>query len=79
MIEGVKLIEKVKETLSLQEAKVIIVMRELPYQTITIKMEEGKVIHKEQVKSIKDYLTPIKALGGEFWEKSRARFFYCNG
>jgi hypothetical protein len=54
MIDGVKLIEKVKETLDLQEAKVIMVMRELPYQTITIKIEEGKVIHKEQVKSIKD-------------------------
>jgi len=51
---GVELIEKVKGTLNLQEAKVVLVMRELPYQTITIKMEEGKVIHKEQVKSIKD-------------------------
>lgn len=54
MIEGVKLIEKVKQTLTIQEAKVVILMRELPYQMITIKIEEGKVIHKEQVKSIKD-------------------------
>lgn len=54
MIDDIKLIEKIKETLNLQEAKVIMVMRELPYQTITIKIEEGKVIHKEQVKSIKD-------------------------
>jgi hypothetical protein len=54
MIDGVKLIEKVKETLSIQEAKVIMLMRDLPYQTITIKIEEGKVIHKEQIKSIKD-------------------------
>ena len=58
MIEGVKLIdcnllEKIG-TLSVQEAKVIILMRDQPYQTITIKMENGKVIHKEQMKSIKD-------------------------
>jgi hypothetical protein len=53
-MDGVKLVEKVKQTLNLQEAKVILVMRELPYQTITIKMEAGRVIHKEQVKSIKD-------------------------
>lgn len=37
-----------------QEAKVIALMRELPYQTITIKIEAGKVVHKEQIKSIKD-------------------------
>jgi hypothetical protein len=54
MIDGVKLIEKVRQTLTIQEAKVVVLMRELPYQTITIKIEEGKVIHKEQVKSIKD-------------------------
>jgi len=60
MIDGVKLIdcksllEKIKQTLSVQEAKVIILMRDQPYQTITIKMENGKVIHKEQMKSIKD-------------------------
>ena len=60
MPEGVKLIdcksllEKIRQTLSVQEAKVIILMRDQPYQTITIKMENGKVIHKEQMKSIKD-------------------------
>jgi hypothetical protein len=59
MIDGVKLIEKslierVKQTLTMQEAKVIILMRDLPYQTITIKMENGKVIHKERIESIKD-------------------------
>ena len=58
MPEGVKLIdcnllEKIG-TLSMQEARVIILMRDQPYQTITIKMENGKVIHKEQMKSIKD-------------------------
>lgn len=60
MIEGIKLIdnksllEKVRQTLSIQEARVIILMRDLPYQTITIKMENGKVIHKERIESIKD-------------------------
>ena len=54
MIDGVKLIEKIRQTLNIQEARVIILMRDLPYQTITIKMENGKVIHKERIQSIKD-------------------------
>ena len=53
MIDCKSLLEKIG-TLSVQEAKVIILMRDQPYQTITIKMENGKVIHKEQMKSIKD-------------------------
>ena len=47
-------LEKVRQTLNIQEAKVITLMRDLPYQTITIKMENGKVIHKERIESIKD-------------------------
>ena len=54
MVDGVKLIEKIRQTLNMQEARVIMLMRELPYQTIIIKMEDGKVIHKERHESIKD-------------------------
>jgi len=46
--------EQVRRTLNSQEAKVIILMREMAYQTITVKIENGKVIHKEQHRSIKD-------------------------
>ena len=49
-----KLIESIRQTLNIQEARVIMLMRDLPYQTITIKMENGKVIHKERIESIKD-------------------------
>ena len=54
MIDGVKLIENVKQALNIQEAKVIILMRECPYQTITVVMENGKVVHKKQLKPIED-------------------------
>jgi len=60
MIEGIKLIEckallgQVKQSLNLQEAKVIMLMRERRYQTITVIMENGKVVHKERKESIKD-------------------------
>ena len=47
-------IEQIKKTLSNQEAKVIINIREYPYQTIIIKVENGKIVHKEQRKSIQD-------------------------
>jgi hypothetical protein len=53
MIDVVSL-EYIKQTLNLQEAKVIILMREHPYQTITVIMENGKVVHKERKESIKD-------------------------
>lgn len=48
-----RIIEKVG-TLNCQEAKVVLLMREVPYQTIIVKMENGKIVHKEQIKSIKD-------------------------
>jgi len=54
MIDGVKLIEKIRQTLNLQEAKAIMLMREKPYQIITIYMENGKVVHKERKENIKD-------------------------
>jgi hypothetical protein len=62
MITGVDLVEcnltreeeQVRRTLNSQEAKVILLMREMAYQTITVKIENGKVIHKEQHRSIKD-------------------------
>ena len=59
MIDGVKLIdknllEKVRQNLDMQEAKVILLMRERLYQTIIIRMENGKVVHKERRESIKD-------------------------
>ncbi len=58
MIEGVidckALLEKVRQTLSIQEAKVIILMREFPYQVITVVMENGKVVNKKQTKNIED-------------------------
>ena len=54
MIDDVKLIDNVKQTLNIQEAKVIILMRERRYQTITVMMENGKVVHKERKESIKD-------------------------
>ena len=47
-------LEKIRQTLNMQEARVVMLMRDLPYQTITIKMENGKVIHKERMESIKD-------------------------
>jgi len=60
MPEGVKLIdcksllEKIRQTLSVQEAKVIILMRDVPYGTIEIIMEDGKVVHKRRIESVKD-------------------------
>jgi len=54
MIEGVKLIEKIRDSLNLQEAQVILRMREMPYQIITVYMEAGKVVHKERKENIKD-------------------------
>jgi hypothetical protein len=47
-------LEHIKQTLNLQEAKVIMLMRECPYQTITVVMENGKVVHKKQLKPIED-------------------------
>ena len=47
-------LEEIRQTLNLQEAKVIIRMRELPHQTLTIIMENGKVVHKERKEPIKD-------------------------
>jgi len=52
-MDRVKL-EEVRRTLSPQEAKVVELMREYEYQKIIIHIEAGKVVHKEQVKSIKD-------------------------
>jgi len=46
--------ERIRQTLTSQEAKVIMLMRDLPYQTIIVKMEHRKVIHKERIESIKD-------------------------
>ena len=48
------IIDTVKQTLSEQEARVVRLMSELPYQRIVIHMENGKVVHKEQNRSIKD-------------------------
>ena len=53
MIDGVK-IEKVRQTLKPQEAKVIMLMRDVPYGTIEIIMEDGKVVHKRRIESVKD-------------------------
>ena len=47
------IIEKVG-TLNSQEAKVVKLMRELPYQKLVIHMENGKVVNKKQNRSIKD-------------------------
>jgi len=47
-------LEKIRQTLNLQEAKVIILMRELPYQTITVVMENEKVVHKKQLRTIEE-------------------------
>jgi len=46
--------ERIRQTLTSQEAKVIMVMRELPHQIIYIKMENSRVMHKQQIKNIKD-------------------------
>ena len=55
MIDGViECLEQIRQTLNLQEAKVIMLMRECPYQTITVVMENGKVVHKKQLKPIED-------------------------
>lgn len=48
-----RIIEKVG-TLNSQEAKVVLLMREHPYQTIIVIMENGKVVSKKQTKSIED-------------------------
>lgn len=48
------ILDKVRATLNLQEAKVILLMREYPYQTITIVIENGKVVNKKQTKSFED-------------------------
>lgn len=61
-MDGVKLeskvntgdLERVRQTLNIQEAKVIMLMREVPYGTVIVKMEGGKVVHKERRESIKD-------------------------
>ena len=45
--------ERIRQTLISQEAEVIMLMRERPYQTIIVKMENKKVIHMEQRRSIK--------------------------
>ena len=47
-------LEHIKQTLNLQEAKVIILMRDVPYGTIEIIMENGKVVHKRRIESVKD-------------------------
>ena len=47
-------LEKIRQTLNLQEARVIILMRELPYQTITVVMENEKVVHKKQLRTIEE-------------------------
>ena len=54
MIANKSIIEAVKETLSEQEAKVVLRIRERPFQTLTIIMEDGKVVHKERKEPIKD-------------------------
>jgi len=46
--------EQVRQTLTPQEAKVILLMRENPYQKVIVHIEAGKIVHKEQVKSIRD-------------------------
>ena len=46
-------LESIRQTLKLQEAKVIIRMRECDFQTLTIMMENGKVIHMERKEPIK--------------------------
>jgi len=46
--------ERIRQTLTPQEAKVIMFMRELEFQTLTIVMEKGKVVHKKQLKTIED-------------------------
>ena len=48
------LLEKVKQTLTLQEAKVIMLMRDVPYGTIEVIMEDEKVVHKRRIESVKD-------------------------
>lgn len=47
-------LERVRQTLKIQEARVVKLMREVPYGTLIVKMENGKVIHKERHESIKD-------------------------
>ena len=47
-------LEKIRQTLNPQEAKVIILMREKPYQIITVYMENNKVVHKDRKENIKD-------------------------
>lgn len=47
-------LEHIRQTLKPQEAKVIMLMREKPYQTVIVKMENGKVVHKERTESFKD-------------------------
>jgi hypothetical protein len=48
------ILEQVRATLKPQEAKVIMEMRKMSFQTLTIIMEHGKVIHKERKEPIKD-------------------------
>ena len=47
-------LEQIRQTLTLQEARVILLMRENPYQKVIVHIEAGKIVRKEQVKSIKD-------------------------
>jgi len=46
--------ERIRQTLTSQEAKVIILMRELFYGTIEIIIEGGNVVHKKRIESVKD-------------------------
>ena len=47
-------LEQVRQTLTVPEARVILLMRENPYQKVIVHIEAGKIVHKEQVKSIRD-------------------------
>ena len=47
-------VEQVRRSLTMQEARVILLMREKPFQTLTIIMENGKVVHMERKEPIKD-------------------------
>ena len=49
-----EVLRNVRQTLSMQEAKVILLMREFPFQEVTVKMENGKVLYKKQSRIRKD-------------------------
>ena len=46
--------ERIRQTLTSQEAKVIMLMRDISYGTIEVIMEDGKVVHKRRIESVKD-------------------------